>query len=110
MIDVKLLRECADRAYNYRWKIGKDEFRGLYGLIQILEYAETKGIEIKTAQDFQNLLTKLQGEQKKLDNEAQEKYLKKHSKPSLKGKKYCGLKNKDWRDWILCDGKEVFPL
>lgn len=109
-LDPKLLREFADRAYNYRWKTGKDQFRALYIMIEILEYAEKHQIDVSTPQAFQNLLTKLRDEQRKRDNEASAKFLKEHAKPSLRGKRYRGLKHKDWSDFISAEGELIYGL
>ena len=109
-IDPKLLREFADRAYNYRWQTGKDQFRALYVVIEILEFAEKSQIDVSTPQAFQNLLTKLRDEQRKRDEEARAGFLKTHSKPSLRGKRYRGLKHRDWADFLSAEGELIYGL
>lgn len=109
-IDPQLLREFADRAYNYRWKVGKAEFKAIYAIIDILEYAEKNNVDISTPQKFQNLLTKLRDLQQKLDEEAGSKYFKEHSKKSKRKEFRMGLSKKDWHDYIFADGEQVYGL
>lgn len=109
-IDPKLLREYADRAYNYRWKTGKQEFRALYVVIEILEYAEKHSIDVSTPQLFQNLLTKLRDAQEKLDAEASGRFRSQHMKHSKKHDFRGGLSKSDWHDYIFAEGENVCRL
>ncbi len=94
--DVKTLREMTNRAYNYRRYIGKDQFKAAYAILEIFDFADTHDIDISDPQKFQNLLTKLQKEQDKIDRDECRRFRDKHRKISKGGK----LSKKDFSEWV----------
>jgi hypothetical protein len=102
--DAKTLEEMAKRAYNYRWKAGKNEFHVLFAFIEVLQIAEQKGIDVSTPQNFQNLLTKLRSEQEKVDRTAGDEFRKKHTKPTKKKEIGGGMTKKEWTEYVFMEG------
>jgi hypothetical protein len=92
--DTKALRKMAERAYNYRYYIGKDQFQSLFRFMEILELAEANDIDISDPQKFQNFITRLRTEYEKIQSEKSEEFRKTHARQSKKKSSHIrGLSN-----------------
>jgi cobalamin-dependent methionine synthase I len=98
--NAKTLREMAERAYNYRWEIGKDHFESLFTFMETLELAEANDIDISTPQKFQNLVTAIRNEYNKLESEKAADFRNTHARQSKKKGSRGGLSKKDWSKYV----------
>jgi len=103
--DAKTLKAMAERAYNYRASIGKDQFQSLFRFVEVLELAEVTGVDISTPQAFQNFITQIRTEHERRGNRCADEFRNKHAKPTQR-KDLRNLTKKDWSKFIgiVCSG------
>ena len=52
---VEEIKKIAQICYNYKWRIGKDNFEGLFAFLQVLDIMEKKNLSIKALPDYLNI-------------------------------------------------------